>query len=141
MLDGTEGAAAAIPDLDGDGESSPADLILMKDVAFVADLGIDVGDVLPDPKGLLETAEEAGIADINATVELAALAGPQAVEAIVESGSLEAAVDVALEEFGEVAVVVNDAIADGDDDNLAAIFAEFEPEIATLTEEQADPAI
>ena len=141
MLDGTEGAAAAIPDLDGDGESSPADLILMKDVAFVAGLGIDVGDVLPDPTGLLEAAEEAGIADINATVELAALAGPQAVEAIVEGGSIDAAVEVALEEFGEVAVVVNDAIAEGDDNNLVAIFAEFEPEIATLTEEQADPAI
>ena len=113
LLDGEEGAAAAIPDLDGDGQSSPADLILMKDVAFVADLGIDVGDVLPDPAGLLDAAEEAGIADVNATVELAALAGPDAVEAIVEGGSIEAAVEVALEEFGEVAVVVDDAIAQG----------------------------
>ena len=46
--DGVEGAAAAIPDIDGDG-IGPADIIMMKDIAFVADLGVDVGDVVPDP--------------------------------------------------------------------------------------------
>ena len=70
---------------------------MMKDIAYVADLGVDVGDVVPDPDALLFAAEEAGIADVNDKVELAALAGPDAVEAIVEGGSIDAAVEVALE--------------------------------------------
>ena len=139
--DGVEGALAAIPDIDGDGEFGPNDVIMMKDIAYVADLGVDVGDVVPDPDALIDAAEEAGIADVNDKVELAALAGPDAVEAIVEGGSIDAAVEVALEEFGDVAVVVDDAIAGGDDDALTGIFDDFEPDIKTLTEDQADPAI
>ncbi|MEC7837805.1 MAG: hypothetical protein VX523_03705, partial [Chloroflexota bacterium] len=137
---GAEGAAAAIPDIDGDGEFGPADIIMMKDVAFVADLGVDVGDVVPDPNGLITAAEEAGVADVNATVELAALAGPEAVDAIVEGGDIESAVAVAEELFSDVAVVVNDTMADAEG-AATEIFNEFEPEIKTLTEDQADPAI
>ena len=138
--DGVEGAAAAIPDMDGDGEFGPNDVIMMKDIKYVADLGVDVGDVVPDPTALLDAAEEAGIADVNNTVELAALAGPDAVEAIVQGGDIESAVAVAAELFSEVAVVLNDTIAESEG-AAADIFDDFEPEIKTLTEDQADPAI
>ena len=47
---------------------------------------------------------------------------------------------VAAELFSEVAVVLNDTIAESEG-AAADIFDDFEPEIKTLTEDQADPAI
>ena len=106
------GAASAIPDLDGDGISGPSDIMMLQDVAFISDLGIDVSDVIEAPASFMEDIDAAGIGYVNKAVEIAALAGPDAVDVIKETGDLDAAVEVAIETFGDVPVVVNDVVAD-----------------------------
>ena len=133
------GAASAIPDLDGDGISGPSDVMMLQDVAFISDLGIDVSDVVEDPASLMEDVDAAGITDVNKAVEIAALAGPDAVDVIKETGDIDAAVEVAKETFVDVAVVVNDVVADVEKFDEQEL-PKDEVEVKTLTEDQADPA-